>query len=224
MDEKLASALETCKSLSELALKLFDRNHQSARNKCKQILKENGVNWEEWLKEKNTKPKRYCLYCGKEITNTDYRNKFCNHSCAASYNNLGVSRNKKERATDTCLNCRRQLTVNEKLFCSVKCSCDFKYNEYIKKWLSGEESGSVSKGGFSARVKRFLFETYNNSCQMCGWNKTNPSTHKVPLQIHHIDGDEKNNSRENLQLLCPNCHSLTDTFGALNTVKSRKNS
>lgn len=57
MDEKLTSALETCKSLSELALKLFDRNHQSARNKCKQILEENGVNWEEWLKRKKHQTK-----------------------------------------------------------------------------------------------------------------------------------------------------------------------
>lgn len=36
------------------------------------------------------------------------------------------------------------------------------------------------------------------------------------LQIHHIDGNHYNNEESNLQLLCPNCHSLTPTFGALN--------
>lgn len=62
----------------------------------------------------------------------------------------------------------------------------------------------------------YLKEKYNNSCQICGWNKVNPFTGLVPLQIHHIDGDCLNNKEENLQLLCPNCHSLTDNYGSRN--------
>ena len=34
----------------------------------------------------------------------------------------------------------------------------------------------------------------------------------INLEIHHKDGDRTNNSLENLQLLCPNCHSYTPTF------------
>lgn len=30
-----------------------------------------------------------------------------------------------------------------------------------------------------------------------------------------------NNKEENLELLCPNCHSLTDNFGALNKNSTR---
>ena len=37
---------------------------------------------------------------------------------------------------------------------------------------------------------------------------------RIPLEIHHIDGDCTNNKMENLQLLCPNCHSLTSNFGS----------
>lgn len=56
---------------------------------------------------------------------------------------------------------------------------------------------------------------------MCGWGEENPHTHLIPLQIHHIDGDCTNNKEENLQLLCPNCHSLTETFGGRNENSKR---
>ena len=41
----------------------------------------------------------------------------------------------------------------------------------------------------------------------------------ITLQVHHKDGDRTNNELENLQLLCPNCHSYTDNFGSKNRKK-----
>lgn len=46
-------------------------------------------------------------------------------------------------------------------------------------------------------------------------------TNSIPLEVHHIDGDCTNSFEENLQLLCPNCHSLTDNFGSLNKESKR---
>ena len=34
----------------------------------------------------------------------------------------------------------------------------------------------------------------------------------IPLEVHHLDGDRLNNDLANLQLLCPNCHALTDNY------------
>jgi hypothetical protein len=34
----------------------------------------------------------------------------------------------------------------------------------------------------------------------------------IPLEIHHCDGDRRNNSLSNIELLCPNCHALTDNY------------
>ena len=44
-------------------------------------------------------------------------------------------------------------------------------------------------------------------CHLTQWNNQ-----PIPLEIHHIDGNHLNNNLDNLQLLCPNCHALTDNY------------
>lgn len=48
-------------------------------------------------------------------------------------------------------------------------------------------------------------------CAVCGntgeWNRQ-----QLDLQVDHIDGNWKNNDRDNLRFICPNCHSQTKTF------------
>lgn len=56
-----------------------------------------------------------------------------------------------------------------------------------------------------------LFQETNYSCTQCGYNKTRDNG-KTILEIDHIDGDYTNNTRENLRVLCPNCHALTPNF------------
>ena len=51
-------------------------------------------------------------------------------------------------------------------------------------------------------------------CECCGlkmWNNL-----PIPLELHHIDGNRYNHKLENLQILCPNCHSQTETFRGKN--------
>ena len=118
-----------------------------------------------------------------------------------------------------CLNCGKEFVMYKShsgKFCSNKCQGEYEHNEYIKKWKNGEKTGLKGKFLISNAIRKYLFEKYNNSCQICGWNEINKYTGNVPLQIHHIDGDCTNNKEENLQLLCPNCHSLTENFGKRN--------
>lgn len=49
--------------------------------------------------------------------------------------------------------------------------------------------------------------TKENKCELCGI-----SGEGIVLELHHIDGDHHNNTLENLQILCPNCHSKTNNF------------
>ena len=38
----------------------------------------------------------------------------------------------------------------------------------------------------------------------------------IPLELHHVNGNRFDNRIENIQLLCPNCHALTDNYRAKN--------
>ena len=52
------------------------------------------------------------------------------------------------------------------------------------------------------------------ACWHCGWEEENPFTGRIPIQINHIDGDPLNNKISNLEIVCPNCHSLGEFFGS----------
>lgn len=58
-------------------------------------------------------------------------------------------------------------------------------------------------------------------CNECGIDTWHGKT--IPLELDHINGKSQDNRIENLRLLCPNCHSLTDTWRGrnINTGKAK---
>lgn len=66
------------------------------------------------------------------------------------------------------------------------------------------------------RLFRSGFKEYK--CEICGlsyWNEK-----PIVLQLHHINGDNTDNRLENIQILCPNCHSQTDNYCGTKNKKS----
>ena len=98
---------------------------------------------------------------------------------------------------------------------------EIRYRKYIERWLAGDENGMKGKTSTSRHIIRWLREEYNNRCSRCGWGEINPRTWNVPVEAEHIDGNFRNNRPENLDLICPNCHSLTGTYRSLNKGKGR---
>ena len=135
--------------------------------------------------------------------------------------NVGVRRHGS--VPSFCLNCGNKLNKSSKKYCSTKCQQNKQYKDYIERWLAGKEKGWINKKNIavSTRIRKWLFETRGRKCEICKWCAVNPKTGEIPIQIDHIDGNAENCRPDNLKILCPNCHSLTPTFGGLNAGNGR---
>lgn len=54
----------------------------------------------------------------------------------------------------------------------------------------------------------------SNECEVCGITKWNDKD--LSFELDHIDGDRTNHLLSNLRIICPNCHSQTNTFRGKN--------
>lgn len=128
----------------------------------------------------------------------------------------------RQKKIHYCKNCGKELNERHKTYCNNNCQLEFQYKDYIRRWKNGEESGIIGQYQLSNHIKHYLYDKYNGQCARCGWHEINPTTGKSPLEVEHIDGNYRNNTEDNLILLCPNCHSLTPTYKALNKGNGRK--
>lgn len=72
------------------------------------------------------------------------------------------------------------------------------------------------------RLKNKLLKSglKEQKCECCGL--TEWLGKPIKLEPHHINGDTTDNRIENIQLLCPNCHSYTDNYGGKNQKINKK--
>lgn len=134
-------------------------------------------------------------------------------TCQSQIETLRAVFNERKVSTDHFLSRSKILTENAKR----------KAEQAVSAWLLQKKDFSpIIKGwqmDLKAAIKQWLLDRAGNKCECCGWAQINKHTQKIPLQIHHKDGCADNNRPENLQVLCPNCHSLTENFGRRNVSK-----
>jgi len=210
-EEELKSAIDFLKNGSryeEIGLKL-NRTTRSIKNKLEEV----GI---KYYKFNITTEERCCLNCnGKfEVLKTDVK-KFCGSSCAASYNNRIYKR--KHEVSVKCKNCNKEISNyrGKRKYCVGNCRGEFEKKqkfELIK-------NGNISLD--SSWYKRYLIEKHGEKCMECGWCERSKYSNRIPIELEHVDGDSENNDLKNLKLLCPNCHSLTPTYKALNKGNGR---
>ncbi len=113
-----------------------------------------------------------------------------------------------------CLNCgkeNRRTNQKSNKYCNNQCQKDFEYKESIKNW-------SFTAPG-KGRIKRYLAEMFGNKCSVCGIDSWNGRD--IVLELEHKDGNSENNSKDNVCLMCPNCHSQTPTYKGANKGNGR---
>jgi transposase len=104
-----------------------------------------------------------------------------------------------------CANCENLVNKRYNIYCT----------ECIAKGVYRAGYGDTLEDCKTDRRRKIkILEERGHRCESCGL--TEWLEQPIKLELHHIDGDADNNNRDNLQLLCLNCHSLTPTFRAKN--------
>lgn len=156
-----------------------------------------------WITRYSENPKQ-CCHCQTELSYEKRHNKFCDNSCAASYNN----KLKEGKKQNICI-CGKPANCK---YCSNKCQGEDRWTK-IKTKI--EETGIAPAVG---TAKRFLLEQCD-VCKICGikdWQGC-----KLVLVLDHINGNATDWRIENLRLICPNCDSQTETYKSKNRGKGR---
>jgi Zn finger protein HypA/HybF involved in hydrogenase expression len=133
---------------------------------------------------------------------------------------VGVGGKKPFRQNKPCQRCGQE-SLNSK-YCSNKCQNAYEKSSLIEDWLNGKDSGLAAGNRLKKSIRDHLLAEAEYKCSSCGWDKINPKSGKTPLEIDHIDGNSDNCVKDNLRVLCPNCHSLTPTYRALNYGRANK--
>ncbi len=93
-------------------------------------------------------------------------------------------------------------------FTCLHCGSTFKDSrcrtrKYCSKQCVNKAEKSIWKAKFTTVRKNMLRRGLITKCIKCGFN-----SHPNILGIHHVDRDRNNNDPSNLEVLCPNCHSI----------------
>lgn len=122
-----------------------------------------------------------------------------------------------------CLHCLAECIFDRRRkankYCSNKCQKDFQTTERVKTWLETGETGRTCDTT-PKWLKDFILKEQDYKCFECKISDWNGKS--ITLDLEHIDGNSKNNNRQNLCCLCPNCHSQTSTYKAKNKGNGRK--
>lgn len=159
---------------------------------------------------------KICPVCNKTFKvfgNRKYQKTVCSKSCSHSFFKRRKTDNKKY---SKCLNCNKQIKnyySKTSKYCSINCKTQSDQTLLQERFYSGRINQRPT-------LRKLLSKLNGYKCNVCEIQEHNGLP--ITLQVNHIDGNCTNNLPSNLELICPNCHSQTNTFGGKNKGKGRK--
>jgi hypothetical protein len=153
-----------------------------------------------------------CKKCGKEFEPVKGLINYCSLECRNSRTWSEEDRTKKSTSAKSSEKVRITNTNRPEEFWK-KIANTRKENH--KKQILKSEYCDLS---FESLRFRILYEQ-ENKCNSCGLDKW--LGENIILELEHKDGNNKNNDRHNLEMICPNCHSLTQTWRGRNKRERR---
>jgi 5-methylcytosine-specific restriction endonuclease McrA len=203
---ELKSIINECTSLSNICVKMNLINNGNTFKYLKKTIKEYDLSTEHFIRHSNRK------YDANELKRLVKK--------STTYSEVCRSLNIKESGGNIKTLKRKIIESNIDIshFNGKGWNKGKRYINNSKKELSSilvENSTYTNTHKLKLRlIDEGLLEyrCYNKLCNIVDeWNGS-----KISLQLDHINGNRKDNRLKNLRLLCPNCHSQTDTYAGKN--------
>lgn len=142
-----------------------------------------------------------CESCKQEHDGSYGSGKYCNRSCA----------NKRERSEEV----KQKISLSSQ---KERESRSVELKKEIKRKVKSRWDAKILERPFETltfeRLKRRIVLEQDHTCNKCKLKEW--LGEQITLELEHKDGNNQNNERENLECLCPNCHSLTLTWKGRN--------
>lgn len=133
--------------------------------------------------------------------------------------------NKGTAKTAICENCGKEFILYQNhggIYCCHECWAEGTKKKTLEDWKNGKIKGCDKRYKITETVREYILNSRGYKCEKCGFSGFNPYTGKSILQLHHKNGDAADTSEENIEVLCPNCHAMTENFGSRNKSSVRK--
>lgn len=147
-----------------------------------------------------------CERCGVEHIGSYGTGRFCSKKCASSRSWTTEDKQKKSAAMKAFSETPEGIAHRQ-----MKRNVD--YVKVSKSLKERSERRTFEECGWDSKRDRIIREQ-DYKCIKCGISEW--LGFPVSFEIDHKDGNNTNDSRINLEALCPNCHSITDTWRGRN--------